>query len=426
MDLGGVHATEAGSLDLTWPTNGCGGYTLPANPVACANRNGALTNIPCACLLGLSRIGDSYTFDLFYNERHITASDLTFSTDLFLQCPFYDHCGICQGDGQSCCTCPAKPCSSSFKCDVLTPTCLYTPTLCPPNPDMCTLSFCDNNLNACTTSKVVCTPTNNCTVAACDVVVGCTNTLLNCDDNNPCTIDHCDFQQGCLHDQIPNCNPLCGLACPNATMCTKYQCNVTSGGCDGIPTVCATGNLCSIDGCDPLKGCTHQLRVCNDSNPCTTDSCSPTQGCIYTPIVCPHVDACTNNGSCNVTTGMCDYAPLPLPKSTRCLGIYCDPVIGVVKVPTVCPSACAVCVNETGCGGGNCPGGFPIIQVAAGIGAGIIAAIVIAVVAVIIIGVFSSKKGYDVYMKYKNSMETATSNPLYTDNGLSGVNPLHE
>jgi len=265
-------------------------------------------------------------------------------------------------------------------------------------------------------------------LSVCNPTVGCTNTPVNCNDNNPCTIDSCNTTNGigCVHTQIPNCNPACGLACPTANPCFSYQCNVNTGGCDAIPTNCATGNLCSIDGCDNTTGCTHLLKSCNDNNPCTTDTCNPLTGCVFTPIVCPFVDRCTNNGTCNVTTGICDYAPLPLPQGGRCLGIYCDPQLGVVKVPTICPAACSVCDNTTGCGGGNCPSGFPLVQVAAGISAGVIAGVAIAGAAVVAIGALGSKKGYDAYMKYKNSMETATSNPLYTDNGLTGINPLHE
>jgi len=125
LDLGGVHGTEGGSLDLTWPTAGCGGYTLPSNPRYCATKYGSAISIPCACLLGLQGPGNTYTFDLFYNERHTVGSDLAFTSSLQLVCPFYDHCGVCLGDGQSCCQCPSKTCYTS-RCDVNTSACIYT------------------------------------------------------------------------------------------------------------------------------------------------------------------------------------------------------------------------------------------------------------------------------------------------------------
>jgi len=91
---------------------------------------------------------------------------------------------------------------------------------------------------------------------------------------------------------------------------------------------------------------------------------------------------------------------------------------------TQCPDACSHCDPNTGCQ--NCAGGFPTVAVAAGISAGVIAAIVIAAVAVAVIGAIGGKKGYDAYMKYKDNMTSAHSNPLYTDNGRTGTNALYE
>jgi len=107
FDLGGVHATESATLDLSYPAQGCAAVTLPKNPPYCISKNYNIGQSLCSCYLGLVP-GNSYTFDLFYNERHTVASDLKFTTSLLLQCPRYDHCGICQGDGQSCCRCPSQ------------------------------------------------------------------------------------------------------------------------------------------------------------------------------------------------------------------------------------------------------------------------------------------------------------------------------
>jgi len=62
----------------------------------------------------------------------------------------------------------------------------------------------------------------------------------------------------------------------------------------------------------------------------------------------------------------------------------------------------------------------------AGLSAGIIAAIVIAaVVAAVLIG-FGGKKGYDYYMSRQANMDTAQSNPMYTDSGRTGNNPFYK
>ena len=98
LDLGGLHTAETGDLDLNFPSGGCAAYNFDRSnpPLPCNNKYGPTGSIPCACLLGLTA-GQSYNFDLFYNERHTVQSDLKFTTSLFLQCPWYDHCKVCQG-----------------------------------------------------------------------------------------------------------------------------------------------------------------------------------------------------------------------------------------------------------------------------------------------------------------------------------------
>jgi len=109
------------------------------------------------------------------------------------------------------------------------------------------------------------------------------------------------------------------------------------------------------------------------------------------------------------------------------LGIYCDPVLGIIQTPTECPAACSgVCDPDLGCR--SCPGAdftYPA-QVATGVGAGVIAGIVIAAVAGVIIASIVSKKGYDIYMKGRAQFTGANENPLYSSEGRTGVNPLHE
>ena len=61
---------------------------------------------------------------------------------------------------------------------------------------------------------------------------------LNCDDGDPCTIDSC-FNGVCSHQQIPDCNPLCGD--PKAGDCDSAN---GTPGC-GDPTCC--GIVCNLD-----------------------------------------------------------------------------------------------------------------------------------------------------------------------------------
>ncbi len=104
VDLGGVHSFESAMVDLTYP----GKLKLPIfksvtiigscvgnfSSAPCATNSYSHAN--CSCILGLD-IGNSYSFDLFYAQRHTNYSVLNFTTNLILLCPWYDWCNVCQG-----------------------------------------------------------------------------------------------------------------------------------------------------------------------------------------------------------------------------------------------------------------------------------------------------------------------------------------
>jgi fibro-slime domain-containing protein len=96
INVGGVHPSISASINLTWPIGGCNETSYPE--VDCAS-----TELPCACVLGLSQpLNQTYNIDLFYNERHTTASTIQITTSIDFQCAYYDWCGNCEGDGKSC------------------------------------------------------------------------------------------------------------------------------------------------------------------------------------------------------------------------------------------------------------------------------------------------------------------------------------
>jgi fibro-slime domain-containing protein len=428
LDLGGVHATENAYINLTYPTGvGCAAEAyLNPSILRCTtnsydiNKNGG----NCACYLGLVP-GQVYTFDLYYNERHTVASDLKFSSSIFLTCPFYDHCGICQGNGQSCCHCPSAGLCTVSSCNAVTGACIYSPLQCPASPDLCHNYQCNTNTGNCTLIPVVCNDNNNCTIDSCVPQTGCSFTAIDCNDFNACTIDACDQLLGCTHTKIANCTPCLNGTCPQPTACYGYQCtlkNHSASACQNISKVCNDNNLCTLDLCALPGGCYFPPIVCNDNNNCTIDSCNATVGCVFTPNPCNDNNLCTID-SCSL--GSCVHTPVNI-TSNICLGEYCDPTVGIIQIPTQCPTGCQGCVaSEGGCIG--CPGSFnTIAQVATGIGAGIIAGIVIAAVVALVLAALGGKKGYDLYLKYHQNLDTAQDNPLYNDGGLSGVNPLAE
>ena len=49
---------------------------------------------------------------------------------------------------------------------------------------------------------------------------------------------------------------------------------------------CDDSDVCTIDSCDPIDGCSNTAISCDDSDVCTADACDPITGCSNTPI-CP-------------------------------------------------------------------------------------------------------------------------------------------
>jgi hypothetical protein len=117
-----------------------------------------------------------------------------------------------------------------------------------------------------------------------------------------------------------------------------------------------------------------------------------------------------------------------------CYAALCNDGSGLVNVSDSVELGCYLVlqpdatVDECGvCNGDGTTCGFPLtIAEVAGISAGIIGGVVAGAVAFAVIGAFGAKKGYDVYKRNKNNMAGAQGNPLYSDNGRSGQNPLYE
>ncbi|MBM4395055.1 MAG: hypothetical protein FJ087_05140 [Deltaproteobacteria bacterium] len=123
---------------------------------------------------------------------------------------------------------------------------------------------------------------------------------LACDDGDPCTKDGCDPKTGCSHTPEKD-----GSECGAAT-CTAgggyvapRRCKAAVCGPAPEAVSCDDGLACTVDSCDPLKGCSH-LAVdgdCDDGFACTTDVCDPLAGCVSTPedSACTDSDPCTDD-----------------------------------------------------------------------------------------------------------------------------------
>ena len=109
----------------------------------------------------------------------------------------------------------------------------------------CTPGSAQPNGTSCSDGNV-CNGTETC------VAGHCTNgTSLSCNDQNPCTIDSCDPALGCQHGPRPDgssCDD--GDVCNGVATCQGGQCTA------GSPLFCDDADPSSVNGCDPLGGCT--------------------------------------------------------------------------------------------------------------------------------------------------------------------------
>jgi hypothetical protein len=252
---------------------------------------------------------------------------------------------------------------------------------------------CDDG-NACTIDgcqpKTGCTHTNS--TASCDDKNACTTgdhcadgkclsgSTLVCDDKNPCTSDSCDPAKGCVfaNNTLP-CDD--GSACTAGDTCAAGKC------VGGAAVTCDDKNPCTVDTCDPVKGCVYTARAdgtacddgnacttgdkcsagkctgsglqCDDKNPCTQDTCDATGGCVYKPITgaCDDGNKCTLKDTC--IAGACTgQATLACNDGTVCTDDSCDPVLGCVyKNNTASCEDGNKCTTKDYCSGGKCKSG---------------------------------------------------------------------
>lgn len=102
-----------------------------------------------------------------------------------------------------------------------------------------------------------------------------------------------------------------GTACNDGNPCTTGD-SCASGTCvGGAATMCDDVNACTVDSCDPAKGCVHAFTAgpCDDGDACTTGETCAFGLCVpESKTVCDDGDACTVD-SCD-SMGACVFAPI--------------------------------------------------------------------------------------------------------------------
>lgn len=234
--------------------------------------------------------------------------------------------GICAGMAPKCFDVDDNPCNDP-SCDPFTGECKPAQT----NGYPC------NDGNACTIGDT------------CQDLVCQSGTAKECDDGEVCTDDFCDTGLGCVHDN--NVKP-----CDDGDKTTEND-YCQDGTCQpGTPVVCDDNNICTQDQTDALLGCTYSpvAGPCDDFDLCTVnDQCAGGQ-CVPGPDKdCEDGKYCTVDG-CNPVAGcthdnLNDYVACPGGLAFFCIGGECT------CVPSCDQKEC----GNDGCGGdcGDCPAG---------------------------------------------------------------------
>ncbi|MBM4371746.1 MAG: hypothetical protein FJ098_08835, partial [Deltaproteobacteria bacterium] len=167
-----------------------------------------------------------------------------------------------------------------------------------------------------------------------------------CDDGDSCTVDGCDSETGiCTHELDTGTG--CVVFCYGSTAtlavethcgidpCAEPQCmfegpfvpwdEAYAPDCDGAdadscgvcdfstPKSCDDGDPCTIDGCTPQEGCTHEL-----------DTQNPACFCVTTADCLPLIDGTCQTVSCLVSQQVCVKKPKDCEDGHPCTIDFCD------------------------------------------------------------------------------------------------------
>ncbi len=155
-----------------------------------------------------------------------------------------------------------------------------------------------------------------------------------CDDSNACTTDLCDAAKvACSHTPTAGNCDADNNACTESDSCQDGKCTV------GTPKKCDDANPCTLDACNPAKGCTATQddgSGCDDGDLCSVgDVCQGGQCQPGKPKLCGFAAACQTI-ACDGKTGGCGV-------QNQAEGTACDDG--------------TACSDKDACAGGACKGG---------------------------------------------------------------------
>ena len=179
-----------------------------------------------------------------------------------------------------------------------------------------------------------------------------------------CSVDTCDRVAGCTHDLTPCCAN--AAACNDSNVCTDDTCDFQTGCSNAANTAtCTDGDACTVgDACAGKVCVSGSAAVCVDGNLCTSDACVKATGCSYTPLTdgapCDDGKLCTIGDGCK--SGVCTPTGAKnCDDSNPCTNDTCDPTQGCQHTGFVGPcSDSNACTTGEACNlAGLCAGGTP-------------------------------------------------------------------
>jgi len=164
-------------------------------------------------------------------------------------------------------------------------------TACNPNTGKCEADV-KSDKTPCNADNSVCSTSDACKSGKC-----LAGPLLPCDDKSPCTVDSCDPKKGCVHTAKSGPCDADGNACTVNDTCAAGKCAV------GKKKDCSDGTTCTEDTCDKTSGkCGYKNIVtsCSDGSACTLgDKCGTDKAGKYTCIPGKIAD-CDDSNPCTV------------------------------------------------------------------------------------------------------------------------------
>lgn len=231
---------DDGSLCSGTETCGLDGYCKAGTPVVCSDNNACNGLETCNPTDGTCLAGTAPNCD---DSNACTTDSCVAATGCVNQEKNCQNGDLCDG---------------TETCNPADGTCLPgVPPICDDGNPCTGVETCSPQYGCLAGAPIVCSDGNACNgQETCDPGTGSClpGVSLSCDDGNPCTgVEVCDSLTGCL--------PGVPIDCQDGDQCDGTEtCDSGTGSCiSGTALVCDDGSACTVDSCDAILGCVHDV-----------------------------------------------------------------------------------------------------------------------------------------------------------------------